>query len=205
MLFEDNADLRNAIGMLITGTKGFTLVGAYADVLAAEHWINNHNPDVVLMDINLPGRSGIQALKSIRQNNKDLRIVMLTVFEDDNHIINAICEGASGYLLKNTSPIKLLASIEEVLQGGAPLTPSIASKVLKLFALPMVKSSSITLTAREKEILKLLVSGNSYKMIGAQLLISIETVKTHIKKIYEKMQVHSQTEAVAKAINERLV
>ncbi len=205
MLFEDNTDLRNAISMLIKGSPGFDLVGAFPDVITAEKLVETHQPDVILMDINLPDRTGIDALRGIREKNSAVHIIMLTVFEDETNLVNAICHGANGYLLKHTNPAKLLEAIEEVLKGGAPMTPIIANKVLRLFAMPFTKSNKVGLTTREKEILKLLVEGNSYKMISSILNISIETVKTHIKNIYEKLQVHSQTEAVAKAINENLV
>jgi len=158
------------------------------------------------MDIDMPGVNGIEAVKQIRGFNQDVQIIMLTVFDDTRHVLDAICAGASGYLLKKDISDHLLEAITQVQQGEAPMSRGIARMVLQgMQQMPKPIANSYNLTQREKEILGSLSKGNSYKLIGADLNISIDTVRTHIKKIYEKLQVHTQTEAVSKAINERLV
>lgn len=205
LIYEDNAQLRESVATLITLSSDFILAGNFGDVLNVEQQVKSLNPDVILMDIDLPGMNGIEAVKKIRSFNTSLHVIMLTVFDDNKHVVDAICSGASGYLLKMHIPEKLLDSVKEVIQGGAPMSPGIARMVLaRLQQLPD-QSNTYQLTAREKEILSSLSKGNSYKLIAAQFNISIDTVRTHIKHIYEKLQVRSQTEAVSKAINERLV
>ena len=205
LIYEDNSQLRESVATLIMLSNDFTLAGSFGDVLEVEQQVKSVEPDVILMDIDLPGMNGIEAVKKIRAFNTSLHIIMLTVFDDNKHVVDAICAGASGYLLKMHIPEKLLDSVKEVMQGGAPMSPGIARMVLaRLQQLPD-KSNTYQLTAREKEILSSLSKGNSYKLIAAQFSISIDTVRTHIKHIYEKLQVRSQTEAVSKAINERLV
>jgi DNA-binding NarL/FixJ family response regulator len=206
-IFEDYKDLRNGLYQLINGTEGLCCTGAFPDCGKLIKNIEQSKPDVVLMDIKMPGISGIEAAKMIRAYNPAIRILMQTVFEDDDKIFAAICAGASGYILKKTAPAVLLESIREVYNGGAPLTGSIAGKVLQMFqkiALPPLKDN-ITLSAREKEILACLVNGMSYKMIAESCSISYDTVRFHMKNIYEKLHVNSMTEAVAKAINQHIV
>jgi DNA-binding NarL/FixJ family response regulator len=158
------------------------------------------------MDIQMPEVNGLKGLEIIRRVSKDIKVIMLTVFEDNKHIFDAICHGANGYLLKHSTQSQIFHAIEDVLQGGAPLTPSIANSVLALLSDKKVKATKdYRLTPREKEILELLVEGSSYKMIASALFISVETVKSHIKKVYEKLQVSSQTEAVSKAMKEKIV
>jgi len=205
LIYEDNSQLRESVATLIMLSNEFTLAGSFGDVLDVDDQVKQINPDVILMDIDLPGMNGIEAVKKVRAFNTAVHIIMLTVFDDNKHVVDAICAGASGYLLKMHIPEKLLDSVKEVIQGGAPMSPGIARMVLtRLQQLPD-KSNTYQLTAREKEILSSLSKGNSYKLIAAQFNISIDTVRTHIKHIYEKLQVRSQTEAVSKAINERLV
>lgn len=158
------------------------------------------------MDIDMPDTNGIEGVGLIRNIDKETKIIMLTVFDDNKNVINAICAGASGYLLKKNCLHKLFDAIEEVLQGGAPMSANIARMVLDYIAAggPVV-TEQYDLTSREKEILALLVKGNSYKMIAASINISFETVKTHIRNIYDKLQVHNQSEAVAKAIKNRII
>jgi DNA-binding NarL/FixJ family response regulator len=160
------------------------------------------------MDIEMPETNGLQGIRKIREVNNDIKIIVLTVFEDNQNVFDAICGGANGYLLKKSSPLQIVEAIRDVLEGGAPMTPSIANKVLKLLAdsnLSVQQKNDYGLTKREKEILHSLVNGNSYKMIAAEQEITIDTVKSHLKKIYQKLQVHSQTEAVAKAIKNKIV
>ena len=203
LAFEDNDLLRDSLSSLVALNPNYNLVAAYANVLQAKAQICQHKPDVVLMDIDMPGRTGIEAVREIRTFDANMAIIMLTVFDDNTHVFEAIKAGASGYLLKKHISAKLFESITEVLEGGAPMSPSIARMVINNMQRP--SENPYQLTSREKEILTALSTGNSYKMIAAQFAISIDTVRTHIKKIYEKLHVHSQTEAVSKAINEKLV
>lgn len=203
LIFEDNTLLRESISSLISLKTELKLAGAYENVLTIREKVTLHKPEIILMDIDMPGMSGIEAVKQIRTFNASVPIIMLTVFDDNIHVLEAIRAGASGYLLKKHLSTKLFDAIDEVLSGGAPMSPSIARMVIA----SMQKSSDnpYQLTPREKEILSLLSHGNSYKIIATQSDISLDTVRTHIKKIYEKLQVHSQTEAVSKAIHEKLV
>jgi len=205
LIYEDNQQLRESVGTLISFSTEFTLAGRFGDVLQVEQQVKELKPDVILMDIDLPGMNGIEAVKKVRLFNAWVHIIMLTVFDDNKHVVDAICAGASGYLLKMHIPEKLLESVREVMEGGAPMSPGIARMVIaKLQQLPE-QSNTYQLTPREKEILSSLSKGNSYKLIAAQFNISIDTVRTHIKHIYDKLQVRSQTEAVSKAIHEKLV
>lgn len=205
LIFEDNALLRESISSLITSKEGMELLGAFENVLSVKDKVKEHQPDLILMDIDMPGMSGIEAVKEIRQLQIVTPIIMLTVFDDNTHVLDAIRAGASGYLLKKHLSTKLYDSIEEVLSGGAPMSPSVARMVIAAMQQKPQLENTYQLTSREKEILTSLSKGNSYKLIAVQFEISIDTVRTHIKKIYEKLHVHSQTEAVSKAINERLV
>ncbi|MBX2968411.1 MAG: response regulator transcription factor [Cyclobacteriaceae bacterium] len=204
LIYEDNAILRESVCSLVATDSAYEIAGAFPDVLNVQNEISQLKPGIILMDIDMPGMTGIEAVKKIRKQHTDLPIIMLTVFDDNTHVFEALRAGASGYLLKKHISTKLFQSIEDVLQGGAPMSPSIARMVIESMHKPG-NENSYKLTPREKEILASLSSGNSYKMIAAHLNISLDTVRTHIKKIYEKLQVHSQTEAVSKAINEKLV
>jgi DNA-binding NarL/FixJ family response regulator len=206
-LYEDNHNLREGLFQLINGTEGFHCVGAYANCDRIVEQIEKAKPDVVLMDIELPGISGIEAVKILKQKFPEVKVLMETIFEDNNKIFDSICNGAEGYILKNTPPALILSSIKEIYDGGAPMSPSVASKVLKMFksnSFSALKESA-TLTERENEILKSLVEGMSYKMIAASCFISIDTVSGHIKNIYKKLQVHSKSEAVVKALKGKII
>lgn len=203
LIFEDNPLLRESISSLITLKDDWQLKGAYENVLSVREHLFEHKPDLILMDIDMPGMTGIEAVVQIRALNAAVPIIMLTVFDDNVHVLEAIRAGASGYLLKKHLSTKLFDSIDEVLSGGAPMSPSIARMVIA--SMQKTTENPYQLTPREKEILSLLSQGNSYKIIASQSDISLDTVRTHIKKIYEKLHVHSQTEAVSKAINEKLV
>lgn len=206
VVYDDNAGLRESLEKLIQCSDEFLLLGSFSDPSQVEQQVRDIMPDVILMDIDMPMRSGIEAVRIIRQFNANIAIIMLTVFDDNSHVLDAICAGASGYLLKKHISDKLPNAIKEVLNGGAPMSPGIARMVIEsLHRLPATEENKYQLTLREKEILNSLSKGNSFKMIGADLAISIDTVRTHIKHIYEKLQVHSQVEAVSKAINERLI
>jgi DNA-binding NarL/FixJ family response regulator len=203
LLYEDNDLLRESIGSMMQLDDRYRVAGAFNNVLTAEKQVVEINPDVVLMDIDMPGRTGIEAVKRIRAMGIRMPILMLTVFDDTEHVFDAICAGASGYLLKKQLSVKLFDAMDEVLNGGAPMSPSIAHMVIASMQKPA--TDPYHLTAREKEILSSLAQGNSYKLMAAAYSISVDTVRAHIKKIYEKLQVHSQTEAVSKALKERLV
>lgn len=207
VIFEDNTNLRKGLASLINGSQGFECTGAYGNCDALIKNITESKPDVVLMDIELPGMNGIEALKMLKRQFPEIKVLMETIFEDDEKVFDSICNGAEGYILKNTPPVKILESIKEIYEGGAPMTPSIASKVLAMFKneKSVKKLESFDLTERELEILNLLVKGMSYKMIASKCFIGIETVNSHIKNIYKKLQVNSKSEAVAKAIKKQIV
>lgn len=206
LLFEDNADLVESVHELLSGTDDVRLVAAFRNAEKAEQHVRHHRPDVVLMDIDMPGVGGLQGLHAIRAVNEDIPILMLTVLDDNEHVFQAICRGASGYILKRSAPERILDAIREAMTGGAPLSPSIARKVLTLFAQPFRKSEGLrTLTAREHDVLALLVRGHSYKMAAAELAIGVETLRFHIKNIYAKLHVNSKSEAVVKALQDRIV
>ena len=206
-LFEDNKKLRESLEQLINNAEDMICTGAFADANKLIQNMQLTNPDVVMMDINMPGISGIEGVRIIKEKFPKVHILMQTVFDDNDKIFAAICAGASGYLLKKTAPQKMLEAIRETYQGGAPMTPSVAVKVLQMFRLQtkVEKNEFIDLSEREKEILDLLVKGKSYKAIASACFISIDTVSTHVRHIYEKLHVHSKSEAVAKAIFQKLV
>jgi DNA-binding NarL/FixJ family response regulator len=206
-IFEDNRNLRDGLYQLINGSHDFECTGAYANCNTLLKNIEESKPDVVLMDIEMPGMNGIEAVKLLKEKHPEIKILMETIFEDNDKIFKSVCNGAEGYILKNTSPVQILSSIKEIYEGGAPMTPSIASKVLKMFKVQSSHDSknSFDLTEREKEILKCLVEGMSYKLIADNCFISVDTVSGHIKNIYKKLQVHSKSEAVAKAIKGKIV
>lgn len=206
-VFEDNNQLRESLAQLINNTENLKCTGIFADAGNLEKKITDAQPDIAIMDIDMPGINGIEAVKIIHQKFPDIRVLMQTVFDDNDKIFASICAGASGYILKKTTPGKIIEAIIETYHGGAPMSPYIAEKVLKMFRLhaKQVSVEKIDLSDREKEILSLLVKGKSYKMIAAECFISIDTVNSHIKNIYEKMHVHSKSEAVVKAINQRLI
>lgn len=206
VIYEDNIFLRDSIAELISGSARFELLGAFENCNHISIDMQTLRPEVVLMDIEMAGTDGLQGLRLIRKLSSDIHVIMLTVFDDNDRVFEAICSGASGYLIKNTSPEKILEAIDDVLNGGAPMTSSVARKVLQLFPKAPSPSDEVNkLTARELQVLQLLVNGNSYKMIAAECTISIETVRTYIKRIYEKLQVHSATEAIAKAFPNRKI
>ena len=203
-IYDDNNRLRQSLEELLALSDEFIVTGSFDNCLKAAEEVRKSPPDIILMDIDMPGMTGIEAVRKIRASNKKVQIIMLTVFDDNTHILDAICAGASGYLLKKNVSEKLIPAIREVLAEGASLSPSVAKMIIN----SMQQTSSqnkYDFTNREKEILTLLCKGNSYKMIAADLNLTFETIRTYIKKVYEKLQVHSATEAVSKAINERLI
>lgn len=205
MLYEDNPQLREGLTMLLNGS-GFEVVGAYKNCNNVEEEVTAHEPDVILMDIDMPGTNGIEGLKRIRKINSHAKVLMLTVFDDNRNVFEAVRSGANGYLLKKTQPARLIEYINEANSGGAPMTSSIATQVLKMFSdMNAQQGEDYNLSEREKEVLQLLVNGYSYKMIAAEMFIAIDTVRSHIKKIYEKLHVNSKSEAVAKAFKDKIV
>jgi DNA-binding NarL/FixJ family response regulator len=206
LIYEDNNDMRNGLVQLISGTEGVKLLGAYPDCMSSEAQVKKLQPDVILMDIDMPGINGIQAVQQIRRFNIDVQILMLTVFDTNDKIFDALCAGASGYLLKKTPPAKLIEAILDVYKGGAPMTSEIAKKVLTHFSKQLVKTEKkYDLSVRQKDILFCLTQGYSYKMIAEQLQLSIDTVRFYIKQVYLKLQVNSAPEAVSKALREHIV
>ena len=206
IIFEDNESLRLGLYQLVNSREEYQCVGAFKDCLNLLQNIKDTSPDIVLMDIQMPGIDGIEAVRILRDKYPNLKILMQTIFEDNDKIFQSILAGASGYILKNTPSDRILDSLKEVYEGGAPISPSIAAKVLKM----MVPENhghakSFNLSDREKEILGCLVKGMSYKLIAKTCFISVDTVRGHIRRIYEKLHVHSKGEAVAKAIKGNIV
>ena len=209
-IFDDNKNIRESISLLLQTVPEFEVVGSFSHVLDCMDDLRECKPDVVLMDIEMPGMSGIEAVTLLKKEFPQILVLMQTVFEDDDRVFDSICAGASGYILKNYLNTKLIDAINELQYGGSPMSPSIARKVLGKMQqvshhIRKEEVPDYQLTAREKEVLSCLVNGLSYKMIAADLNISYETVRSHVKKIYEKLHVASLTEVVAKAIHQRIV
>lgn len=207
LIYEDNPQLREGLTMLIDGSDGFSVLTAYKNCDNVKDEVEAWKPDVILMDIDMPGTNGIEGLKLIRTIDLDVKILMLTVFDDNENVFEAIRNGANGYILKKTPPSKLLEYIMEAANGGAPMSASIATQVLKMFSQINIdkQNEDYNLSDREKQVLQLLVEGYSYKMIASEMFIAIDTVRSHIKKIYEKLHVNSKSEAVAKAFKNKIV
>jgi DNA-binding NarL/FixJ family response regulator len=206
VIYEDNPDLLQTLSELIQSTRDFNLLGAFLNADNVLKEMETFKPDVVLMDIEMPGTNGKEALKKIKSAYSETDIIMLTVFEDNKNIFDCIQSGASGYLLKRTPHERIVEAIRDVKSGGISMTPSVAKKVLQLLPKsPSEPSDSVGLSPREVQILSLLTKGFSYKMIASQLAISIDTVRTFIKSIYKKLHVNSMTEAVSKALKNKMV
>lgn len=206
LIYEDNPQLREGLTMLINGSDGFEVLSSFKNCNNVVEEVQAFKPDVILMDIDMPGVNGLEGLKLVRETDTAVKILMLTVFDDNKNVFQAISSGANGYILKKTPPGKLLEYIAEAQSGGAPMTSSIATQVLKMFSsMNNEKGEDYNLSDREKQVLQLLVDGYSYKMIAGEMFIAIDTVRSHIKKIYEKLHVNSKSEAVAKAFKDRIV
>jgi DNA-binding NarL/FixJ family response regulator len=205
LLYEDNLLLSESIQTMLRLNKNIQLVGAYQNPMEVNTHLQNLHPNLLIMDIDMPGMNGIEAVERVRKTNKDIPILMLTVFDDNQNVFDAIRAGASGYILKKHISTKLFSAIDEALEGGAPMSPSIARMVLASMQQRPSTENPYQLTPKENEVLTSLSKGNSYKLIADELQMSLDTVRSHIRKIYEKLHVHSQTEAVRKAIHERLV
>ncbi len=205
-IVEDMKDLREGLVALVNGTLGFRCIAAYRTMEDALAKVGASLPDVVLTDIGLPGMSGVEGIRILRERYPDLPILALTVYDDDDDVFDALCAGAAGYLLKNTQPARLLEAIREVAEGGAPMSPDVARRVVRLFReFRPPERADYHLTHQETELLKLIVDGHYYKTAADKMGITRRTVAFHLRNVYTKLAVHSKTEAVAKALRERLV
>ena len=206
VLIEDLREVRESLCALINGTAGYKCVSGYGMMETALARIRSDAPDIILTDLGLPGMSGIDGIEKLRQIFSDTPILALTIYDNDDQIFAALCNGANGYLLKNTPPARLLEALQEAVEGGSPMSPAVAARVVKLFReFRPPEHADYRLTPQETELLKLLIEGHHKKTAAREMGISFHTVSFHLKNIYEKLQVHSKTEAVAKALNERLI
>ncbi len=206
IIFEDDDQLRDSLVTLIgnSNSNDYTVEGNYSNAMEAATIIRRDKPDVVIMDINMPGKTGFEAVKEIKEARPQTFIIMYTMFENDESLFSSLCAGANGYILKKTSPFKLFEAINDVMEGGAPMSPSIAKRVLQSFELKP-STQPYNLTPREKEILQLLIKGYSIKVIASELKISFDTARTHLKNIYPKLHVNCGKEAIAKVLRERII
>jgi DNA-binding NarL/FixJ family response regulator len=205
-VIEDHRKFRECFEFLLESTPGYQCVGSFRSMEEALEKIRFNLPDVALVDIGLPGMSGVEGVGILKERHPDVLLLMNTVYDDDGRIFQALCAGASGYLLKKTPPARVLESLNEAIEGGAPMSPEVARRVLTLFReIHPPDQEDYQLTPHELRLLKLLVEGHSYKTAATQLGVSVKTISFHLQKIYEKLQVHSKTEAVAKALRNRLV
>jgi DNA-binding NarL/FixJ family response regulator len=205
VIFEDNQRLRQSLKILLEGVEGYKVSGDYGNCDHAAAAIDKLHPEVVIMDIDMPGVDGIEGLRIIKERAPQTFIIMHTVLEDEERLFKCLCSGANGYILKNTSFVNLLDAIDNVLHGGAPLSPPIAKKVLQSFQTNSPGRLLYNLSERETEVLKYLVKGYSYKMIAATCFISLDTVRGHIRNIYTKLHVNCGREAVAKALKDKII
>ena len=206
VLIEDLREIREGLTALINGTAGFECVASYGMMETALARIENEKPDAILTDLGLPGMSGIDGIVRLREIFPQVPIIALTIYDNDSEIFNALCNGANGYLLKNTPPARLLEALKEAVDGGSPISPAIAARVVDLFrTFRPPEQADYRLTPQETTLLKLLIEGHHKKTAAREMNISFHTVSFHLKNIYEKLQVHSKTEAVAKALREKLV
>ena len=205
-IIEDQPKIREGLRALIDGTDGYRCVGSFGSMEEALAKVDYELPDVLLVDIGLPGMSGIEGTRRLKDRHPTLAVLMLTVYDDDRRIFDAMCAGACGYLLKKTPPARLLESLKEVVGGGAPMSPEVARRVVALFReIRPPEHADYQLTAHEIRILALLVEGHNYKTAADELGVSINTIRFHMRSIYEKLQVHSKSEAVSKALRSRIV
>ncbi len=205
-IIEDQRQIREGLAMLIGGTDGYSCTGSYGSMEEALEKIRREQPDLVLSDIGLPGMDGIEGIRILKERYPNLLVLMLSVYDDNERIFDALCAGACGYLLKKTPPSRLIDSLREAVAGGAPMSPEIARKVVTLFRdFRPPERADYQLTPHETRLLKLLVEGHSYKTAAAELGVTVNTVSFHLRHIYEKLQVHSKSEAVAKALRDGLI
>jgi DNA-binding NarL/FixJ family response regulator len=205
-IIEDRREIREGLAMLISGTEGFRCTGSFRSMEEALAKISFELPDIALCDIGLPGMSGIEGMRILKERYPHLMLLTLSVYDDDDRIFDALCAGACGYLLKKTPPVRLLESLKEAVHGGSPMSPEVARRVIALFRdIRPPERADYELTPHETRLLKLLVEGHNYKTAALELGVSVNTVSFHMRRIYEKLQVHSKSEAVAKALRDRLV
>jgi len=207
-IVEDNTTIREGLAALINGTDGYKCVGAFGDVESFLPKINVLNINVVLMDIGLPGMNGIEGVKNAIKKNPDINVLMLTIYEESEFVFDALCSGACGYLVKKTPPARLLEAIKDANDGGSPMSSRIARQVITAFKEGkgiLSQEKDFDLSDREVEVLNLLAEGYNYQEIAENLYISVDTVRHHIRNIYKKLHVHSQSEAVAKAIRKKII
>ena len=203
VIFEDNDRLRESLAYLLQSAPGYEVLGDYNNCTGAQNITRVYKPDVVLMDIDMPGDSGIKGVSMVKEARPETAVIMYTVFEDDEKLFQCLCAGANGYLLKKTAPEKLFESIREVMEGGAPMSPSIAKKVIESFQ-PVKAGNQYNLTEREMEVLQLLSKGHSTKVIADKLNIAFNTVRSHLKNMYAKLHVNCGKEAIAKVLAEHI-
>jgi len=205
-IVEDRREIREGLATIINGTPGFRCTGAFRSMEEALDRIGQDLPDVVLNDIGLPGMSGIDGIRILKERYPDLVVLILTIYDDDDRIFDALCAGASGYLLKKTQPARLLESLREAVAGGAPMSPEVARRVIAIFReFRPPDSTKCELTPHEVRLLRLFVEGHNYKTAAAELGVTVHTISFHLRSIYDKLQVHSKSAAVAKALRNRLV
>ena len=205
-IVEDRRDIGDGLAMLVNGTDGFACSGTYRSMEEALDAVPHNMPDLVLSDIGLPGMSGIDGIRILKDRYPKLIVLMLTVYDDDERIFDALCAGACGYLLKKTPPARLLEALREAAGGGGPMSPEVATRVIALFReVRPPDRAAYNLTPHESRLLRLFVEGHNYKTAAAELNVSVHTVSFHLRSIYEKLQVHSKSEAVALALKNRLV
>ena len=206
-MFDDNKNLRKSLEEYFSDSKEVYLAATFGNANEVLKYIREHQPDIVLMDIEMPGTSGIEALQKIRKVHPDLKVLMLTVFDNDDKIFAALCNGASGYAIKNPNPMEIEQAIKDVQTGGGHISPSIAAQVIRMMQHPLVKAQPdyVDLTDRQKDVLSCMVNGMSRKMIATNLEIGLDTVGDHIKHIYKRLHVNSASEAVREAILRKLV
>ena len=205
-VIEDRREIGDGLAALINGTEGYCCTGAFRSMEQALAGIGASLPDIVLVDIGLPGMSGIDGIRFLKERYPALQFLILTIYDDDERIFEALCAGACGYLLKRTTPARLIESLKEVSEGGAPISPEVARRVIRLFQeIRPAKQADHQLTPHQTRLLKLLADGHNYKTAAAELGVTVDTIGFHLRHIYEKLQVHSKSEAVAKALRERII
>jgi len=206
-IFDDNKNIRNSLQLLLHGNNGIEVTGVYENANNIEEALIVSEPDLVLMDIEMPGINGIEAVRRIKKNNVNITIIIQTIFEDEERVFSSILAGASGYLTKDAPPLSIIEAVKDAYKGGSPMTPSIAKKIIQQFQLQnkTVSTEAYNLTGKETEVLRLLADGLSYKMIADKLSMGYDTVHSHIKSIYRKLHVASMGEAISKAIRGRII
>jgi len=205
-VIEDRREIRDGLAALINGTEGYCCTAVFRSMEHALAGLGGALPDIVLVDIGLPGMSGIEGICLLKQRHPTLQFLVLTIYDDDERIFEALCAGACGYLLKRTAPARLLESLKELSEGGAPMSPEVARRVIRLFReIRPPTHADHQLTPHQTRLLQLLADGHNYKTAAAELSVTVDTIGFHLRHIYEKLQVHSKSEAVAKALRDRII